>query len=80
MTNYLHSITIIGMAKKYYTASEVRKEFMGFARMATQAEFARLIGINPAVISMIISGRAINGKVLAWLGFRRVTMYERIPK
>jgi transcriptional regulator with XRE-family HTH domain len=43
-----------------------------------QSELARAIGISRSHMSRVVRGdKPIDGRVLAWLGYRAVTVYER---
>lgn len=49
------------------------------ARTTSQAEIARLVKVKPPLISNVIAGKANpTGKLLKWLGYRRVVVYRRI--
>ena len=67
------------MKKRYYTSSEVRDLLETVLRSHTQAEIARECGVKPQNLSVMAKGAPINGKVLTWLGYRRVDdLYERV--
>lgn len=64
---------------KYFTDADVRRELLAALGNSTQAAFARKIGVMPNFLSMIIGGAPITGKVLAYLGYRKVQtrLYEK---
>lgn len=65
--------------KKQFTTADVRAEFVKRIQGRRQAEVAREVGVKPQNLSTMIKGAPIHGKVLAWLGYRRVEgIYERV--
>ena len=68
------------MAKhKYYADDAVRAEFMKRLEGRTLTSAAKEAGVKVQHISVMRQGASITGKVLTWLGFRRVEgLYERI--
>lgn len=60
------------MTQEQFTTEDVRAEFRLRLEGKTQIEIAREIGIKPQNLSAMVAGAPINGKVLAWLGFRRI--------
>lgn len=66
------------MANRYYTKDQIRAELNRRLAEKRQAEIARLCGVKQQNLSAMVQGATINGKVLRWLGFRRVEhLYER---
>jgi DNA-binding transcriptional regulator LsrR (DeoR family) len=66
---------------KYYMDSDIRKALTDAIRVGnwTQADIARECKVSPQNVSAMVKGAPINGKVLMWLGFRRVDgLYERV--
>lgn len=62
-----------------FTANDVRSELRKRLDGRTQAEVAREVGIKPQNLSVMASGGPIHGKLLAWLGYRRIEgIYERV--
>ena len=67
------------MAKRYYSAEDVRKAFTSALQGRSQASVCRELGLKAQNLSVMVKGGPINGRVLTWLGFRRVTdAYERV--
>ena len=63
---------------RYYTSDEIRAVLNQKMIGRTQAEVAREIGMKFQNLSVMLKGAPINGKLLKWLGFRRVeTLYEK---
>jgi hypothetical protein len=60
---------------------EVRAALAGALEVAgSYAELSRLIGVSDEYVrNMSIGARPIRGKVLAFLGYERVTTYRRKP-
>lgn len=63
---------------KHYTPEDVRRRLNTAVAIGTQADLSRKMGIAPQNLSTMVKGGPIHGKALAWLGFRKVTLYERI--
>jgi len=64
---------------RYYDEEFVRAALKFKITMGhTQVEIARACGVSPQNVSAMVKGAPIVGKVLAWLGFRRVEgLYEK---
>ena len=66
------------MKNSYYGVEHVRRAFDLKLAGRTQVEVAREIGIPPQNLSQMVRGAPVTGKVLSWLGFRRVkNLYEK---
>lgn len=62
-----------------FTTEDVRAELARRIEGRSQADVAREIGIKPQNLSIMVAGAPITGKVLAWLGFRRIEgLYARL--
>jgi hypothetical protein len=69
------------MAKRYYADDAVRAELSKRLAGRTMTSVAKEAGVKVQHISVMNQGASITGKVLAWLGYRRVEgLYERIEK
>jgi tRNA threonylcarbamoyladenosine modification (KEOPS) complex Cgi121 subunit len=66
------------MKQKRISADDVRGELIRRMAGRTQIEVAREIGIPPQNLSVMVKGAPIGGKVLSWLGYRRVVEFERV--
>ena len=67
-----------GMAKRYYTSEDVRGALLDKLGTCTQADICRESGVKAQNISQMVKGAPIGGKVLTWLGYKRVNgIYER---
>lgn len=65
--------------KKQYTVDDVRAELYRRLQGQVQSRVAREIGVQPQNLSVMASGGPIHGKVLAWLGYRRIEgIYEKV--
>ena len=65
--------------KKQYTSDDIRAALQKRLHGQIQARIARQIGVSPQNLSVMASGGPIHGKVLAWLGYRRVEgIYEKV--
>ena len=65
---------------KLYTAEDVRRTLNRELYTKSQTEIAREVGVKVQNVSVMAAGSPIIGKVLAWLGYERVTMYRRLSK
>lgn len=46
---------------------------------STQAEVAREVGVKPPLVSNVAAGKTNPcGKLLRWLGYRRVIVYKKV--
>ncbi len=66
------------MANRYYTQEQVRAALRRQLEQKSQIQIARECGAKPQNVSVMVQGAPIGGKVLAWLGFKKVEgLYER---
>lgn len=66
------------MGNRYYTKDQVRAELLKRLAGKRQADISRLCGAKPQHLSLMVNGAPVSGKVLAWLGFKKVEhLYER---
>lgn len=73
--------SVVFMANRYYTADDIRKVFEAKIKGRTQVSICRELGLKAQNLSVMVNGAPINGRVLAWLGYRRVEgLYERTGK
>lgn len=50
------------------------------SKYPSQAQAARGLGIDPSVLSLVLTGRReMSARIVAKLGFRRVVTYELLP-
>jgi hypothetical protein len=55
------------------------KELKARVARSSQAAISREIGIQPPLISNVLRGQLLTcGKLLKWLGYKRVVRYEKI--
>lgn len=65
--------------KKHFTTDDVRAELERRMRGRKQADVAREVGVKPQNLSIMVKGAPIHGKVLSWLGYRRIEgMFEKV--
>ena len=63
---------------RYYTDEQAR--VMLRKRCVSQTELAKHLRVTRQNVSAMLNGAPLHGKVLEWLGFRRVKgLLERIP-
>jgi DNA transposition AAA+ family ATPase len=63
----------------YITEDKLRQELRSKVKGSTQVRIAEEIGVGASALSMALGGAPVTGKILAWLGYRRVRtrLYER---
>lgn len=65
--------------KKHFNGDDVRTELTKRLAGRTQASVCREIGVKPQNLSPMLAGGPIYGKVLDWLGYRKIDdLYERV--
>jgi hypothetical protein len=63
----------------HFTRNDVRAELEKKFRGRTQVSVCREIGVKPQNLSPMLAGGPIYGKVLEWLGYRKVDdLYEKV--
>lgn len=64
----------------YLTEAQLRKILATRMKGRTQAAIAAEAGVRPNVVSMMAHNSPVTGKLLAWLGYKRVTqrLYRRV--
>ena len=63
----------------HFTTNDVRMELHRRLKGRTQASVCREIGVKPQNLSPMLAGGPIYGRVLEWLGYRKVDdLYERV--
>lgn len=69
---------ILSMANRYYTQEQIRAALNRKLEGSSQIKIARECGAKPQHISLMVNGAPIGGKVLAWLGFKKIeNLYEK---
>jgi hypothetical protein len=66
---------------KYFSEDHLRKLLrQRLERGALQSSLAKEIGVSPAYLSKVLGGDPMTGKLVGWLGFRRVKirMFEKL--
>jgi hypothetical protein len=63
----------------HFTTNDVRRELAKRLVGRTAASVCREIGVKPQNLSPMLAGGPIYGKVLRWLGYRKIDdLYERV--
>jgi hypothetical protein len=57
---------------KHYTEQHLRGLLKQKLTGTLQASLAQEIGVSPAFLSKALSGEPLTGKIVSWLGFKRV--------
>lgn len=69
----------MGLRNKHVSLGELVDELERRVDRSSQAEVARLVKVQPPLISNVLADK-VNpcGKLLKWLGYERVVTYRRL--
>lgn len=67
------------LRNKVVTARQLQQELLKRTLRVSQSELARTLKIKPPLISNVINGKVLPcGRLLKWLGYRRVVVYQKL--
>lgn len=67
------------LRNKTVDARTLVRELRLRVKRGSQADIAREVGVRAPMISNVLNGRVLPcGKVLKWLGYKRVVIYRRV--